>query len=112
MAGSSQFNTKPAKGIAFLQEQGLLSNNTSEIARFLHDNHLLDKGMIGDYIGDRKNSDILDQFIKLVNIMCCHGNIKCLIDNFHLTVYLCLIPYDTFLQIFVYQENLRLFLVF
>ena len=69
VAGSSQFNGKPSKGIAFLQEQGLLSDSsTSEIANFLHENHLLDKGMIGEYIGDRKNADILEHFIKLVNI--------------------------------------------
>lgn len=66
VAGSNQFNSKPSKGILFLQEQGLLSSNTSEIASFLHDNHLLDKGMIGDYIGDRKNADVLENFIKLV----------------------------------------------
>lgn len=65
VAGSSQFNGKPSKGIAFLQEQGLLSDSsTSEIANFLHENHLLDKGMIGEYIGDRKNADILEHFIK------------------------------------------------
>jgi len=66
VAGSNQFNTKPSKGIAFLQEQELLSNFTSEIASFLHENHLLDKGMIGEYLGDRKNADILDHFIMLV----------------------------------------------
>ena len=66
VAGSNQFNSKPSKGIAFLQEQGLLSDDTSEIAKFLHDNHLLDKGMIGDYLGDRKNADVLENFIKLV----------------------------------------------
>lgn len=80
----------------FLQEQGLLSDSTSEIASFLHDNHLLDKGMIGDYIGDRKNADVLDHFIKLVNVVCCHSNIKYLIGNFHLVVYPYLTPYDSF----------------
>ena len=64
IAGSTQFNSKPSKGIAFLQEQGLLTDSKSEIAAFLHENHLLDKGMLGDYLGDRKNSEILDEFIK------------------------------------------------
>lgn len=46
------FNRKPRKGIAFLQEQGLLGPNKEEVAKFLHHEDRLDKTFIGDFLGD------------------------------------------------------------
>ncbi|VVC44252.1 Hypothetical protein CINCED_3A003322 [Cinara cedri] len=64
-SGTEKFNTKPKKGIEFLQEHGLLSTplNPVEIAMFLKENPLLDKKMIGEYISNRNNVDVLNSFI-------------------------------------------------
>lgn len=65
-AGTEQFNTKPKKGMEFLQEHGLLCSplNPEEMAKFLRENPRLDKKTIGDYIGDKKNSRILEAFVR------------------------------------------------
>lgn len=66
IAGTEQFNQKPKKGIQFLQEKGLLSSPTdnNQIAQWLRENPRLDKKMIGEYISDRKNAELLDSFVK------------------------------------------------
>lgn len=65
-AGTEQFNNKPKKGIEFLQEQGLLSSplNHEEMAKFLRENPRLDKKTIGDYLGDKKNTRVLEAFVR------------------------------------------------
>lgn len=65
-AGTEQFNNKPKKGIDFLQEHGLLSSpiNPEEMAKFLRENPRVDKKTIGEYIGDKKNSRILEAFVR------------------------------------------------
>lgn len=67
-SGTEKFNTKPKKGIEFLQEHGLLSTplNPVEIATFLRENPLLDKKMIGEFISNRNNVDVLNSFIKYI----------------------------------------------
>lgn len=40
--------------------------NPTEIATFLKENPLLDKKMIGEYISNRNNVDVLNSFIKYV----------------------------------------------
>ena len=64
--GTEYFNQKPAKGIAFLQEQGLLSNplDPVEVVTLLKENPRLDKKMIGEYIGSKKNKAVLEAFVK------------------------------------------------
>ncbi|XP_050523551.1 Golgi-specific brefeldin A-resistance guanine nucleotide exchange factor 1 isoform X2 [Daktulosphaira vitifoliae] len=64
-SGTEKFNTKPKKGIEFLQEHGLLSIPLipAEIATFLKENPLLDKKMIGEYISNKVNVEILNSFI-------------------------------------------------
>ena len=37
-----------------------------EVAKFLVDNHHLSKAMIGDYLGDRRNTEVLTAFIRCV----------------------------------------------
>ena len=63
-AGSEQFNTKAKKGLEFLQEHGFLSKplDPEEVANHLRENIRLDKKAIGDYIGDRKNTKVLEAF--------------------------------------------------
>ncbi|XP_052006879.1 Golgi-specific brefeldin A-resistance guanine nucleotide exchange factor 1 isoform X1 [Xyrauchen texanus] len=65
ITGTEQFNQKPKKGIQFLQEKGLLSipMDNNEVAQWLRDNPRLDKKMIGEFISDRKNTDLLDSFV-------------------------------------------------
>jgi len=63
--GSEQFNNSASKGIKFLQEHGILSDplQPQEVGPFLRENPLLDKRAIGDYISNRKNSEILHEYV-------------------------------------------------
>ncbi|XP_078316966.1 Golgi-specific brefeldin A-resistance guanine nucleotide exchange factor 1-like isoform X2 [Crassostrea virginica] len=67
--GTEQFNTKPSKGITFLQEQGLLSDplDPGEVVTFLKENPRLDKAMIGEYVAKKTNSKVLEAFVKSFN---------------------------------------------
>jgi brefeldin A-resistance guanine nucleotide exchange factor 1 len=64
--GSEHFNSKARKGIAFLQEHRLLSTplDPQEVVHFLRENPRLDKKMIGEYISNRSNLQVLDSFVK------------------------------------------------
>ncbi|KAL1518342.1 hypothetical protein ABEB36_001979 [Hypothenemus hampei] len=53
--GIDFFNRKPRKGIAYLQEHGLLGGTQEEIAKFLHSEERLDKTNIGDFLGDNED---------------------------------------------------------
>nr|XP_023659672.1 Golgi-specific brefeldin A-resistance guanine nucleotide exchange factor 1 isoform X2 [Paramormyrops kingsleyae] len=65
ITGTEQFNQKPKKGIQFLQEMGLLSSpmDNGEVAQWLRENPWLDKKMIGEFVSDRKNMELLDSFV-------------------------------------------------
>lgn len=56
--GVSLFNDKPKKGVEFLQSQKLLGDAPEDIARFLCVTHDLDKSMIGDYLGERDDTNL------------------------------------------------------
>ena len=64
--GTELFNNKPSKGITFLQEQGLLATplEPGEVVTFLKENPKLDKKMIGEYIANKKNKNVLEAFVK------------------------------------------------
>ena len=64
--GTEQFNIKPSKAIAFLQEQGLFTTplDPGEVVTFLKENPKLDKKMIGEYISNKKNSKALEAYQK------------------------------------------------
>ncbi len=66
LAATEQFNKKPKVGVAFLLEQGVLHSplNPNEVAGFLLDNPGLVKARIGEYVGERKNTDILHAFVR------------------------------------------------
>lgn len=66
ITGTEQFNQKPKKGIQFLQEKGLLSEpmDPPQVAQWLRENPRLDKKMIGEFISERKNTELLDSFVK------------------------------------------------
>ena len=63
---TEQFNTKPAKGVAYLQEMGLIKTpmDPVEVAQFMRTNPHLDKKQLGDYISNRKNANILEAFVQ------------------------------------------------
>ncbi|CAL9688281.1 unnamed protein product [Knipowitschia caucasica] len=65
ITGTEQFNQKPRKGIQFLQEKGLLSEpmEPGQVAQWLRENPRLDKKMIGEFVSDRKNTELLDSFV-------------------------------------------------
>ncbi|CAB0006397.1 unnamed protein product [Nesidiocoris tenuis] len=67
--GTEHFNSKPKKGIQFLQEHHLLSSplDPKEVVHFLRENPHLDKKMIGEYISNRANLTVLDSFVKSFN---------------------------------------------
>uniref|UniRef100_A0A8D0H5T6 Golgi-specific brefeldin A-resistance guanine nucleotide exchange factor 1 n=1 Tax=Sphenodon punctatus TaxID=8508 RepID=A0A8D0H5T6_SPHPU len=69
ITGSEQFNQKPRKGIQFLQEKNLLATpmDNNEVAQWLRENPRLDKKMIGEFVSDRKNIDLLDSFVGTFN---------------------------------------------
>ena len=66
LAATEQFNKKPSHGITFLQERGVLHTPLlpTEVADFLLDNPRLDKAMIGEYVGDRRNAKFLEAFVR------------------------------------------------
>lgn len=66
MAATEQFNKKPKQGIGFLMEQGVLASpmDIAEVADFLLENPGLSKAKIGDYVGDRRNIEILEAFVR------------------------------------------------
>lgn len=66
ITGTEQFNQKPKKGIQFLQEKGLLTipMDNTEVAQWLRENPRLDKKMIGEFVSDRKNMDLLESFVR------------------------------------------------
>ncbi|XP_062518371.1 Golgi-specific brefeldin A-resistance guanine nucleotide exchange factor 1-like isoform X2 [Corticium candelabrum] len=70
IAGSEQFNSSPKKGIQFLQERGILKSplDPDELAIFLRENPRLQKKMIGECVGDRKNDAILQAFVRSFHV--------------------------------------------
>ncbi|OQR79898.1 Golgi-specific brefeldin A-resistance guanine nucleotide exchange factor 1-like, partial [Tropilaelaps mercedesae] len=67
--GTEHFNQKPSKGIDFLMENDILPKmfNPQKVAEFLRTNYQLDKNKIGDYISNRKNSELLKAFVRSFN---------------------------------------------
>lgn len=69
-AGAAAFNEKPKHGIAFLEKEGLLTQDTpaaraASLAHFLKDSALVDKRLLGDYISRAENLDVLSAFLDL-----------------------------------------------
>ncbi len=64
--GTEQFNIKPSKAIAYLQEQGIFATplDPGEVCTFLKENPKIDKKMIGEYISSKKNPKILEAYQK------------------------------------------------
>lgn len=59
------FNTKAKMGIALMIERGLVEENSpASLARFLKDSGRLNKTALGAYLGNPKNSKVLECFIE------------------------------------------------
>ena len=65
---SENFNAKPSKGIQFLQDKKLIEND-QDLIKFLRENTRLDKKELGDYLSNRKNEKILNQFVQSFNFV-------------------------------------------
>ncbi|CAB0036093.1 unnamed protein product [Trichogramma brassicae] len=61
--GIEIFNRKPPKGVAYLQEQGLLGTTEEDIARWLHTDERLDKTALGDFLGDQGYNQVMYKYI-------------------------------------------------
>uniref|UniRef100_A0A1B6EEA2 SEC7 domain-containing protein n=1 Tax=Clastoptera arizonana TaxID=38151 RepID=A0A1B6EEA2_9HEMI len=63
--GIDMFNRKPKKGIAFLQEQGLLGTSAGDVAEWLHLDDRLDKTGIGDFLGENEdfNKEVMYSYV-------------------------------------------------
>ncbi|KAG8195440.1 hypothetical protein JTE90_013892 [Oedothorax gibbosus] len=59
--GNDLFNRKASKGLAYLQEHGIVGNSPADIAEYFHSESQLDKVKIGDYLGenDKLNKEVM-----------------------------------------------------
>ncbi|MFH4973909.1 hypothetical protein AB6A40_000618 [Gnathostoma spinigerum] len=64
--GTEMFNQDPKKGINFLMERGILKTpmDPEDVVAWLRANPHLDKKRIADYICSRKNSNVLEAFVR------------------------------------------------
>ncbi|XP_035208978.1 brefeldin A-inhibited guanine nucleotide-exchange protein 1-like isoform X2 [Stegodyphus dumicola] len=62
--GIDLFNRKPEKGIAYLQEHGILGFTPWDIAEYLHSEERLDKTLVGDFLGENNKLNR--------EVMCCY----------------------------------------
>lgn len=62
------FNQSPSKSIQFLKDNSIFSNEPSiflkQLVRYLKETPSLDKKIIGEFLSNRKNTHILDEYIK------------------------------------------------
>lgn len=74
--GAQAFNTKPKKGVAYLREHSLIDGykpegseveNARALAVFLRSNGRLDKKLLGEYLSNPDNLDLLKAYIGLFN---------------------------------------------
>jgi len=67
--GKKLFNKNPKEGIRFFQQKNLLGASPQEVAAFLRETTFLDKTMIGDYLGDKKdfNMQVLDCYVRSID---------------------------------------------
>jgi brefeldin A-resistance guanine nucleotide exchange factor 1 len=74
ITGAQAFNTKPKKGVAYLREHSLIdgykpdgdeAENIKALAVFLRSNGRLDKKLLGEYISNPDNLDLLKAYIGL-----------------------------------------------
>lgn len=63
--GVELFNQSPSKGVQFLRDNAIIdANNLQQLIDFLKHTPTIDKKAIGEYISNRKNGQILENFVK------------------------------------------------
>eukprot|EP01059_Diplonema_ambulator_P001787 TRINITY_DN11512_c2_g1_i1.p1 TRINITY_DN11512_c2_g1~~TRINITY_DN11512_c2_g1_i1.p1 ORF type:complete len:1829 (+),score=573.22 TRINITY_DN11512_c2_g1_i1:44-5488(+) len=65
---SAAFNTKPKNGIQLLVTKGLAENNPRSIAEALDKYKKIDRGMVGEYLGEPTNVDVLVEWCSLTDM--------------------------------------------
>ncbi|KAK6515285.1 GDP/GTP exchange factor for ARF [Arthrobotrys conoides] len=67
IAGTSRFNDSPKKGIAFLVQNGIISNvdDYLSIAKFLKGTSRVSKKQLGEYLTKKDNGPLLNAFLDL-----------------------------------------------
>eukprot|EP00731_Ephydatia_muelleri_P005705 Em0002g1881a len=65
LVATELFNKKASSAVEHMVKQGVFTSppDPKEVTSFFHDNQELHKAMIGDYIGDRRNIDILNAYV-------------------------------------------------
>ncbi|XP_022089529.1 brefeldin A-inhibited guanine nucleotide-exchange protein 1-like isoform X3 [Acanthaster planci] len=63
--GIEMFNKKPMKGIAFLQEHGILGKRPEDIAEFFHKDDRLNTTVLGDFMGENEkfNKEVMYAYV-------------------------------------------------
>ena len=49
-----RFNKKPKRGLAYLQQQGLLGPSAEDVAELFHNDDRLNKTLVGDFMGENE----------------------------------------------------------
>ncbi len=66
--GVRLFNQKPAKGMKYFQERGIVDETMESKAAFLHsESHRLNKTSIGEYLGELENKELMHRYVDLMN---------------------------------------------
>ncbi|KAK6188257.1 hypothetical protein SNE40_004474 [Patella caerulea] len=67
--GIEIFHKKPMKGLAYLQEQGMLGKSPDDIAELFHSEERLDKTAIGDFLGENEkfNKEVMYAYVDQIN---------------------------------------------
>ncbi|KAH3767465.1 Brefeldin A-inhibited guanine nucleotide-exchange protein 2 [Pelomyxa schiedti] len=68
MRGITLFNDHPVKGMQVLYEDGIVENTPVYIAQFLFNCSLLAKDKVGDFLSERESTDILAEYLALLNL--------------------------------------------
>ncbi|EDV23139.1 uncharacterized protein TRIADDRAFT_36208 [Trichoplax adhaerens] len=63
--GIRLFNKSSKKGVAYLQEKNLLGSEPSDVASFFHKDDRLDKGQMGDFMGENEkyNKEVMYTYV-------------------------------------------------
>ncbi|XP_071174022.1 brefeldin A-inhibited guanine nucleotide-exchange protein 1-like isoform X5 [Mytilus edulis] len=68
--GIELFNKKPKKGIAYLQEQGLLGNTPDDLAEWFHSDDRMDTAVVGDFLGENEkiNKEVMYAYVDKLDL--------------------------------------------
>ncbi|KAF0301335.1 Brefeldin A-inhibited guanine nucleotide-exchange protein 1 [Amphibalanus amphitrite] len=84
--GIDMFNRKPKRGLAFLQRQGLLKDTPDSIAAFFHEDHRLDRTVLGDFLGEPDQQQVMEAYVDRLDFVGCEflAALRQFLDGFRL----------------------------